>query len=179
VRSYDVATVRRVRSVHVAVAFGALCAAAVTGSAVAAESAVVPRDVYVRRADAVCLDVAKKALALQREAQRLVNAADSDANARRILGRVYRSQLGLVRGMRLRIVAIGTPRGATAARVASRLVAGIRTGERALEDVIAAIESGSLTTFQRAVLRYKAVSLESARAVRRSGLGFRYCGAGA
>ena len=139
----------------------------------------VPRDTYVRRADAVCLDVAKKALALQREAQRLVSAADSDAEARRIIARVYRRQLGHVRGMRLRIVAIGTPRGASAARVATRLVAGIRTGERALEDVIAAIESGSLSSFQRAVARYKAVSLQSARDVRRSGLGFEYCGAGA
>ena len=167
------------RSVACALAAGAVCAGAVAASAGAAESAVVPRDTYVRRADAACLDVAKKALALQREAQRLVSGADSDAAARRILGRVYRSQLGLVRGMRLRIVAIGTPRGAAAARVAMRLVAGIRAGERALEDVIAAIESGSLSSFQRAVSRYKAVSLESARDVRRSGLGFEYCGAGA
>jgi hypothetical protein len=56
-------------------------------------------------------------------------------------------------------------------------VAGIRSGERALEDVIRAIESGSLTAFERAVSRYKVVSLESARAVRRSGLGFESCGA--
>jgi hypothetical protein len=156
-----------------------LWSALVAGWAGAAEIAVVPRETYVRRADAVCLDVAQKALKLQREAQRLVADADSDADARRILGRVYRNQLGLVRGMRLRIVAIGTPRGAAAARVATRLVAGIRTGERALEDVIEAVETGALTSFERAVSRYKAVSLESARAVRRSGLGFRYCGAGA
>ncbi|HET9244079.1 MAG TPA: hypothetical protein VFN99_11625, partial [Gaiella sp.] len=69
--------------------------------------------------------------------------------------------------------------GGTAARVASRLVAGIRAGEGALEDVIAAAEGGSLTAFQRVVGRYRTVSLESARAVRRSGLGFRYCGSGA
>ena len=144
-----------------------------------AHSTVVPRETYVRRADAVCLDVARKAVALQREAQRLVAAADSDAEARRILVRVYRRQLELVRGMRRRLVAIGTPRGASAARVASRLVAGVRAGERALEDVVATAESGSLTAFQRAVGRYRSISLESARAVRRSGLGFRYCGSGA
>jgi hypothetical protein len=168
-----------VRSVTFALAAALLSAAIVAESSGAAESVVVPRETYVRRADAVCLDVATKALALQREAQRLVAAADSDAEARRILAGVYRRQLGLVRGMRSRIVAIGRPRGATAARVATRLVAGIRTGESALDDVIAAIESGSLASFQRAVSRYTAVSLESARAVGRSGLGFRYCGAGA
>jgi hypothetical protein len=145
----------------------------------AADAGVVPRETYVRRADAVCLDVARKAVALQREAQRLVAAADSDAEARQILVRVYRKQLQLVRGMRARLVAIGTPRGAPAARVASRLVAGIGAGERALAEVIAAAEGGSLTAFQRAVTRYRNVSLESARAVRRSGLGFRYCGSGA
>ena len=163
------------RSAAALIAAGVLAAFAVAR----ADAAVVPRETYVRRADAVCLDVARKALALQQEAQRLVAAADSDAEARQILVRVYRRQLRLVRGMRLRIVAIGTPRGATAARVSSRLVAGIRAGEGALEDVIAAAEGGSLTAFQRAVGRYRTVSLESARAVRRSGLGFRYCGSGA
>ena len=163
------------RSAAALIAAGVLAAFAVAR----ADAAVVPRETYVRRADAVCLDVARKALALQQEAQRLVAAADSDAEARQILVRVYRRQLRLVRGMRLRIVSIGTPRGATAARVSSQLVAGIRAGEGALEDVIAAAEGGSLTAFQRAVGRYRTVSLESARAVRRSGLGFRYCGSGA
>ena len=156
-----------------------LCAAAPVGTGVAAESATVPQATYVSRADAVCLDVAKRALALQREAGRLVAAADSDAEARRILARAYRSQLALVGEMRRRIVAIGTPRGSAASRIATRLVVGIRSGERALRDVVEAVESGSLTAFQRAVSRYRAVSLASAREVRRSGLGFRYCGAGA
>jgi hypothetical protein len=167
-----------VRSFTFALAGALLCAAVAAGYGSAAETVDVPRESYVRRADAVCLDVANKALALQREARRLVAAADSDAEARRILARVYRTQLGLIRGMRLRIAAIGTPRGAATARTATRLVAGIRTGEGALEDVIAAIETGSLRSFQRAVARYRAVSLASARTVRRSGLGFRYCGAG-
>ncbi len=156
-----------------------LCAAAPVGTGVAAGSAAVPQATYVSRADAVCLDVAKRALALQREAGRLVAAADSDAEARRILARAYRSQLALVGEMRRRIVAIGTPRGRAASRVATRLVVGIRSGERALRDVVGAVEQGSLTVFQRAVSRYRAVSLASAREVRRSGLGFRYCGAGA
>ena len=168
-----------VRSAMLVTALGAVCAAVLPGLAGAADGPILPREAYVRRADAVCLDVAKKALALQREARRLVAAAGSDAEVRRILGRVYRDQLTLVRRMRLRITAIGLPRGVTAARVATRLVAGIRTGERALQDVIAATDGASVPAFQRAVARYRAVSLESARAVRRSGLGFRYCGAGA
>lgn len=166
---------RAFRGAAALIAAGVLAALAVAPT----EAAIVPRETYVRRADAVCLDVARKALALQQEAQRLVAGADSDAEARQVLVRVYRKQLQLVRGMRLRIVGIGTPRGVTAARVASRLLAGVRAGERALDDVIAAAEGGSLTAFQRAVGRYRTVSLESARAVRRSGLGFRYCGSGA
>lgn len=156
-----------------------LCAAAAVGTGVAAETATVPQATYVSRADAVCLDVANRALALQRETQRLVAAAASDAEARRVLARAYRSQLALVGEMRRRIVAIGTPRGSAASRVAARLVVGIRSGERALRDVVGAAERGSLAAFQGAVARYRAVSLESAREVRRSGLGFRYCGAGA
>jgi hypothetical protein len=168
---------RRVRRVTLALA--AVCAAACATSASGASTGVVPPETYVRRADAICLDVARKALALQREAQRRVAGADSNTEARRILASVYRRQLALVRGMRLRLTAIGTPRGAVAARVASRLVADIRAGERALQAVIVATESGTLAAFQRAVTRYRSVSLASARAVRDSPLGFEHCGAGA
>lgn len=138
-----------------------------------------PVSTYVKRADAVCLDVAKKAVSLRNEAQVLVAAADSEAEVRAVFTRIYRRQLALVKSMRLRLVAIGTPRGTRAARVAARLVAGVRQGERALGEVIAVTERGTTTAIEEAVSRYRTVSLASAQAVRRSGLGFRYCGVGA
>jgi hypothetical protein len=164
-----------VRSVPFALVAAALCTTVATEPA---SAATVPLGVYVERADAVCLDAAKKAVALRDEALVLVAAADSEAEVRVVFARLYRRQLVLVRGMRLRLVAIGAPRGARAARVAARLVTDIRKGERALSEVIAAVEHGTTAAAEEAVSRYRAVSLASARAVRRSGLGFRYCGAG-
>ena len=79
--------------------------------------------------------------------------------------------------MRRRLVAIGEPRGAAA--TARLLIDGIRTGELALRQVIAAVDSGSTAAVVRTATRYRNVSLASARAVRRSPLGFRACGAGA
>ena len=92
-----------------------------------AHGGVIPRATYVKRADAVCLDVARKAVALQSEARRRVGAATSEAQALRIFAEIYRRQLTLVQSMRRRLVAIGTPRGAGA--TARTLVEGIRTGE--------------------------------------------------
>ena len=143
----------------------------------AVDAAVIPRDAYVRRADAVCLDVAKKALVLQREATRRVRAAGSEAEAFRIFADIYRRQLALIQSMRRRLVAIGEPEGARA--VARRLVAGIRSGEEALRQAITAVDNRSPSDLTRAVTRYRNVSLASARAVKRSPLGFRACGVGA
>jgi hypothetical protein len=160
----------------------ALALAATLGVAVATESgtaATVPVASYVKRADAICLDVAKKAVALQNEAQVLVAAADTEAEVRTVFARVYRRQLALVRNMRLRFAATGTLRGARAASVAARLVADTRKGERSLAEVIAATEHGSTAAIAQAVSRYRTISLASAQVIRRSGLGFRYCGAGA
>ena len=109
----------------------------------------------------------------------LVAAADTEAEVRTVFARVYRRQLVLVRNMRLRFAAIGTPRGARAARVAARLVADTRKGERALAEVSAATEHGSTAGIAQAVSRYRTISLASAQAMRRSRLGFRYCGGGA
>ena len=164
------------RSVAPELAAAALGAVVVTASATAAT---VPVATYVERADAICLDVARKAVSLQKQAQVLVSAADSEDEARTVFARLYRRQLALVRNMRLRFAAIGTPRGARTARVAARLVADTREGERALADVIAATEHGSTSAIAQAVTRYRTISLASAQAMRRSGLGFRYCGAGA
>jgi hypothetical protein len=165
-----------VRSVALALVAATLAAAVATESAT---SGTVPVATYVQRADAVCLDVAKKAVSLQKQAQVLVAAADTEADVRTVFARVYRRQLALVRNMRLRFAAIGAPRGARAARVAARLVADTRKGERALAEVIAATEHGSTAAIAQAVSRYRTISLTSAQAMRRSGLGFRYCGAGA
>jgi hypothetical protein len=154
-------------------------AAVVSAPAGATGTATVPVKTYVTRADVVCLDVAKKAAALRTEAEELAARSGSLAEARSIAARVYRRQLGLVRSMRLRLIAIGTPRGARAAGVAVRLVRDIRRGERALADVVAVAENGSYSAVAQAVSRYRTISLASARAVRDSGLGFRYCGAGA
>ncbi len=164
------------RSLAFALVAATLGAAAATESAPAAT---VPVATYVERADAICLDAAKKAVSLQKQAQVLVAAADTVAEVRTAFARVYRRQLVLVRNMRLRFAAIGTPRGARAARVAVRLVADTRKGERALAEVIEATEHGSTLAITRAVSRYRTISLASAEAMRRSGLGFRYCGAGA
>ena len=137
----------------------------------------IPRATYVKRADAVCLDVAQKAVALQSEARRRVGAATSEAEAFRIFAEIYRRQLALVQSMRRRLVAIGTPRGAAvdgphADRRDPR-------GERALGQLIVAADSRSTTAVTRAATRYRDVSLASARAVKRSSLGFKVCGAGA
>ena len=143
----------------------------------ASPEAVIPRATYVKRADAVCLDVAREAVALQSEARRRVGAATSEAQALRIFAEIYRRQLALVQSMRRRLVAIGTPRGAAA--TARTLVTGIRSGEAALRQLILAAESGSTVAVTRAATRYRDVSLASARAVKRSSLGFTACGAGA
>ena len=140
------------------------------------EGATIPRATYVKRADAICLDVATKAVALQSEARRRVGAATSRAEVRRIFAEIYRRQLRLIQSMRRRLVAIGTPRGAAA--TARALVGGIRSGEDALHDVITAIENDDAAAATRAVALYRDVSLTSARAVKRSSLGFRACGAG-
>jgi hypothetical protein len=140
------------------------------------EGATIPKATYVKRADAICLDVATKAVALQSEARRRIGAATSRAEVRRIFAEIYRRQLGLIQSMRRRLVAIGTPRGAAA--TARALVDGIRSGEDALRDVITALENGADAAAARAVARYRDVSLASARAVKRSSLGFRACGAG-
>jgi hypothetical protein len=79
--------------------------------------------------------------------------------------------------MRRRLVAIGEPRGA--ATTPRLLIGGIRKGELALRDVIAAVDSGSTAAVVRTATQYRNVSLASARAVSRSPLGFRACGAGA
>ena len=105
------------------------------------EGATIPKATYVKRADAICLDVATKAVALQSEARRRVGAATSRAEVRRIFVEIYRRQLGLIQSMRRRLVAIGTPRGAAA--TARALVVGIRSGEDALRDVIMALENGA------------------------------------
>ncbi len=153
-----------------------LALTAFSATAAATPQATVPLATYVRQADRVCLDVAQRALALQREARRRVGAATSEAQALRIFGEIYRRQLALVRSMRRRLVALGTP--SSGAATARLLVDGIRDGERALAQLIAAVESGSTQAFTRAAVRYRNVSLASARAVKRSGLGFRACGAG-
>ena len=164
------------RSVALALVASTLGAAVATGAATAAT---VPVATFVERADAICLDAAKRAVSLQKQAQVLVAAADTEAEVRTVFAQVYRRQLALVRNMRLRFTAIGTPRGARAARVARRLVGDTRKGERALAEVIAATEHGSTSAIAQAVTRYRTISLASAQAMRRSGLGFRYCGAGA
>jgi len=95
-----------------------LALAASSAAAAAAPQATVPLATYVRQADRVCLDVAQRALALQREARRRVGAATSEAQALRIFGEIYRRQLALVRSMRRRLDAIGTPStGAATARL--------------------------------------------------------------
>ena len=154
------------------------CAVVVALVATAAASAeTVPQATYVRQADRICLDVAQKALALQREARRRVGASTSKAQTLRIFADIYRRQLTLVQSMRRRLVALGTPRaGAATART---LVRGIRAGEQALRRLITAVDGGSTAAFTRAAIRYRDVSLASARAVKRSGLGFTACGAGA
>jgi hypothetical protein len=143
----------------------------------ASTAAVIPRATYVKRADAVCLDVARKAVALQSEARRRVATASSETEVLDIFAEIYRRQLTLIQSMRRRLVAIGTPRGAASA--ARMLVEGIRTGEGALRQVIVAVENGSPAAMTAAVTRYRNVSLASARAVKRSSLGFKACGAGA
>lgn len=156
--------------------FGLVAASALV-LAVSGTAATIPQATYVKRADAICLDVAKSALALQAEARRRVARTSTVDGALRVFADVYRRQLVLVQSMRRRLVAVGEPRGA--APVARLLVDGIRDGERALRAVIAAVDSGSTDAMTRAALRYREVSLASARAVKRSGLGFRACGAGA
>lgn len=164
-------------SMRLAVVCGLLALSLAAGSSVAAPAKTIPQTTYVRLADRICLDVAQKALALQREARRRVGASASKTQTLRIFAAIYRRQLTLVQSMRRRLVALGTPRaGAVTART---LVQGIRAGEQALRELIAAVESGSTTAFTRAALRYRDVSLASARAVKRSGLGFTACGAGA
>ena len=150
---------------------------AATGAATATPSKTIPQTTYVRLADRICLDVAQKALALQREARRRVGASTDKAQTLRIFAELYRRQLTLVQSMRRRLVALGTPR--TGAGPARTLVQGIRVGEQALRQLITAVDSGSTAAFTRAALRYRDVSLASARAVKRSGLGFTACGAGA
>ena len=46
------------------------------------EGATIPKAKYVKRADAICLDVATKAVALQSEARRRIGAATSRAEVR-------------------------------------------------------------------------------------------------
>ena len=87
------------RSVALALVAAALGAAVATESATAAT---VPVATYVERADAICLDVARKAVSLRNEARVLVAAADTEAEVRTVFARVYRRQLVLVRNMRLR-----------------------------------------------------------------------------
>jgi len=140
-------------------------------------AATVPKATYVKRADTICLDVAKRAVALQQEARRRIGAAPGETEALRVFADIYRRQLTLIRSMRRRLVAIGEPRGAAA--TARLLVDGIRAGEQALRQVIAAVDSGSTDAVVRTATRYRNVSLASARAVSRSSLGFRACGAGA
>ena len=143
----------------------------------AASAATIPQATYVKRADAICLDVARQALALQQEARRRVGSATDAAATLRVFADIYRRQLTLIRSMRRRLVAIGEPRGA--ATTARLLIGGIRRGELALGDVIAAVDSGSTAAVVRTATQYRNVSLASARAVSRSPLGFRACGAGA
>jgi len=165
-------------SVCRALVFGVLALALVsTGAAAASTAATIPQASYVRQADRICLDVAQKALALQREARRRVGASTSDAQTFTIFGEIYRRQLTLVQLMRRRLVALGMPR--TGAATARTLVDGIRDGEQALGRLIAATDARSMSEFTRAAIRYRNVSLASARAVKRSGLGFTACGAGA
>jgi hypothetical protein len=154
-----------------------LTAAAAVVFAASGTAATIPKATYVQRADAICLDVAKRALALQAEARRRVARTSTVDGALRVFADLYRRQLVLVQSMRRRLIAIGEPRGATA--TARLLVDGVREGERALRAVMAAVDSGSTDAITRAALRYRDVSLASARAVKRSGLGFRACGAGA
>ena len=144
--------------------------------AATAPAATIPKATYVKRADAICLDVAKRALALQREASRRVGAASSEAEALDVFADIYRRQLTLIQSMRRRLVAIGEPRGAAA--TARALISGMRAGEQALRQVITAVDSGSTAAVTRTATRYRNVSLASARAVSRSSLGFRTCGAG-
>ena len=146
------------------------------GSATAAPAKTVPQSTYVRLADRICLDVAQKAVALQREARRRVGASTSDAQTFGIFGEIYRRQLTLIQSMRRRLVALGLPR--TGAVTARALVDGIEEGESALRQLIAATDSRSSSAFTRSAIRYRNVSLASARAVKRSGLGFTACGAG-
>ena len=92
----------------------------------AASAATIPQATYVKRADAICLDVARQALALQQEARRRVGSATGDAAALRVFADIYRRQLTLIRSMRRRLVAIGEPRGA--ATTPRLLIGGIREG---------------------------------------------------
>lgn len=142
----------------------------------AAPAKTVPQATYVRQADRICLDVAQRALALQREARRRVGASTSDGQTFRIFSEIYRRQLTLIQSMRRRLVAIGVPGGAAA--TARAFIGGIRDGEEALRQLIAAADRRSKSAFTRAALRYRDVSLASAREVKRSGLGFTVCGTG-
>jgi len=129
----------------------------------------IPLAEYASRADAICLAVARRSLAIQKQ----IETANSPGEAADRL----EMQLENVRDFGTDLAALGAPEGHEA--VARKLVAEIRAAEPSLARVIEATRNEDGDAASAAARSYQKASLESARYARSSGLGFKVCGAGA
>ena len=128
-----------------------------------------PVDDYVRRADDICRDTVRRVLELRAEVKGTPTAKEGAA--------VLERQLNLIRQMRARLAALGSPEGKR--EIAEEFIADIHDAEPHLENTIDALRDGDRQRVEESGQRYREATMESARQVRDSGLDFEVCGSGA